>query len=82
MNLVSAKDLVNHIRENLLTEPYDGLDMATNLFDTGILDSFGVIELVDFIEKNCGIKLEQKHLKLENFASVNAIVEFLSRIES
>jgi acyl carrier protein len=49
----------------------------TPLFEKGIIDSTGVLELVAFIEDNFNVTVADDELVQENFSSLNAIEKFL-----
>ena len=57
----------------------DGAKLAddTPLFEKGIIDSTGVLELVAFIEDNFRVKVTDDELVQENFSSLTAIEKFL-----
>lgn len=46
----------------------------TDLFESDVLDSMGVLELVAFVEEELGILLDQDDLTINNFRSLNQIV--------
>lgn len=45
------------------------------LFDSGIIDSIGFIELLAFIEKTFNISLDMSEITIEKFNTINNIVE-------
>ena len=45
-----------------------------DLIAGGVLDSFTMIKLIDFIEKELGVKLDMERLTTENFNSINTII--------
>ena len=47
--------------------------------ETSLLDSAGIMELIVWYEDRYGLTIEQEDLTVENFGSVNAMVEYLSR---
>jgi len=51
----------------------------TLLFDEGIFDSMGLINLISFLEDDLKIKVADSELDAENFGSINAIVSFIER---
>jgi acyl carrier protein len=51
----------------------------TLLFDEGIFDSMGLLNLISFLEEDFNVKVEDAELDAENFGSVNAIASFLER---
>ena len=57
----------------------DGVKLTneTPLFEKGIIDSTGVLELVAFIEDNFKVTVTDEELVQENFYSLIAIEKFL-----
>jgi acyl carrier protein len=57
----------------------DGAKLAddTPLFEKGIIDSTGVLELVAFIEENFKVTVSDDELVQDNFSSLIAIDKFL-----
>ena len=52
---------------------------STLIFKEGYFDSMGFMVLIAFIEEEFGIKTNDTDLLEENFESINAISEFVSR---
>lgn len=67
----------NFIKDNFFFSNGFEFNMDTDLFEKGILDSTGVIELVSFIEQNFNIVVEDEELVLDNFSTLNSIQSFL-----
>lgn len=53
------------------------LDDSSQLLEEGVLDSLGVLELVNFLQDEHGIPIEDEELVPENFASIDAIAAFV-----
>jgi acyl carrier protein len=49
------------------------------IFREGYFDSMGFMVLITFIEEEFGIKTNDVDLTEENFESINAITDFISR---
>lgn len=49
----------------------------TDLFEAGLLDSLGIIEVLLKIEEIFGLKLQPTDLERKDMATVNNLVEFL-----
>jgi D-alanine--poly(phosphoribitol) ligase subunit 2 len=49
------------------------VDVTTPLFDSGVLDSMGFVELVDFIEREYSVTFSDDELQPEGFGSVSEI---------
>ncbi len=50
----------------------------TLLFDEGIFDSMGLLNLISFLENDFSIKIADSELDATNFGSINAIASFLA----
>jgi acyl carrier protein len=49
----------------------------TDLFETGAIDSLGIVELVLFIEEELNVKLDVSTLLADNFKNLNSIFKLL-----
>jgi len=65
------------IVDNFLFGDSDKITFDTLLFEKGIIDSTGVLELVAFIEDNFKVTVSDDELVQDNFSSLNAINKFL-----
>ena len=54
-----------------------GFSNDASFFDTGLLDSMGVLTLVEFVREKYGITVEDDELQPENWDSVNRIATFV-----
>ena len=48
-----------------------------SLFDHGVLDSFGSVYLISYLEKEFNIGIDADDLETENFCSLSRIKEFV-----
>ncbi len=72
------KIIVDFIRENFIMGRSDVvLDPEVSLIESGVMDSTGVLELVEFLEATYGIKIEDEELVPENLETIRNIVDFL-----
>ncbi len=53
------------------------LDADTDLVMTGLIDSLGVMMVVEWLERRLAIVVDPNDVVIEHFASVTAIVEYL-----
>ena len=83
-NTASAPQVMHDIKDflarNLLysAEGFPYADDAS-LLREGIIDSLGVVELVEFVQKRFVIKVDQQDVVPENFDSVAKIAAYVSR---
>lgn len=75
---VTRQRLRSFILENyLFTEEQTALDDSISFLDTGILDSMGILELIDFLDEGFAIKVEGDELVPENLDSINSLIAFI-----
>lgn len=55
----------------------DDLTSDDNLFETGALDSTGVMELIMFIQEKFGVTIEVEEVIEENFESIIAVEKMI-----
>lgn len=52
------------------------------LFSSGIIDSFGVLELIAFLEDRFGVTIDTSRHDLREFDSISKIIELLDRVSA
>jgi len=63
--------------QNFLFGRADALTNEESFLESGIIDSTGILELVSFLEKTYGIRINDEELIPENLDSINSISEYL-----
>jgi acyl carrier protein len=66
------------IAQNLLfSEDGFGYDNNASFLQEGIVDSLGVVQLVNFLGTNLGVTVEPYEVTPENFDSVNRLASYI-----
>lgn len=73
------KELLKNIIEEI--NEFDEFDEETDLLGDGILDSLSLMIFIEKVEKALSIEIPEKEVTLENFYSINSIVEMLDKID-
>ncbi len=77
---MSNKDRVKKfLFENFYVPEAEEIDESGSLVVAGIIDSTGVLELVQFLEDEFGIRVEDSELLPENLDSIENIERFLNK---
>jgi acyl carrier protein len=70
--------IIQFIRDNFIAGRSDVvIEHDMSLIEKGIMDSTGVLELVEFLESTYSIKVEDEELVPENLETITNIVNFL-----
>lgn len=73
--------LLSYLADNFDVDAED-IEDDTPLFSSSLLDSFGMVDLVAFIETEAKVKFETLDMHLDNLDSVQQILIFVSRKQS
>lgn len=78
-----SRQIQDRIREFILQNFYVaaevGLDDGASLLERGIVDSTGVLEVIEFLEQEFGIRIEDREVVPKNLDSIAAIAAFVAR---
>jgi acyl carrier protein len=77
-----SPDAVGAKIRSFVEDQFGGLDqtrvgLETELFREGIVDSMGVLTLLRFLEETYRIEIEPQEMRVEHFASINAMRDFV-----
>lgn len=65
--------------ERELARDHGGIDVATeSLVESGIIDSLGIMKLVEFIERELRVKIGDEDLVPEHFETLDAITALVA----
>ncbi len=74
--------LKQYIQKELIKSRQAKLSPDDDLLGSGVLDSLGILQLVAFIDEKLGVQVADEDVVLENFQSVNAIMNYLTSKET
>jgi acyl carrier protein len=73
------KILLDYITNEIMGSPGTNLNGAQDLLTTGILDSLGILQIVNYIEETLDIAIPEEDVTYENFHNINALVNYLKQ---
>jgi acyl carrier protein len=74
-------ELIRYIETTMLRDSAK-IDPDESLIDRGIIDSMGLMQIMNFVESNAGVRVPDHLVLLENFQSVAAIEQLVKRLRS
>src|SRR5438105_2447247 len=74
-----ARQLRTFIEETFLFGRSDGLGDADSFLEQGIIDSTGILELMEFLQERYGIRVEDEEAIPDNLDSIARVSAYLSR---
>ncbi|GAA2455538.1 acyl carrier protein [Streptomyces pulveraceus] len=77
---MDRKQHIQKLIEDQFLVDFDGeLTAETDLFKTGVIDSFGYIQLLSTLEKDFSLQLTDEELLRNIFSSLDAIDAFVAQ---
>ena len=81
--MTQTQTIEERVREFILksfpTARKNGIQETEKWLESGLLDSLGTLQLVNFLEGECSIQVSDEELIPENFESFSAVVDFARR---
>jgi len=74
----AMQEIKNFFLNNKGIDTSNDFDESDSLLENGIIDSVGMLELVDYLQEKFSIKIDEDDLMPENFDSLNAINDYVS----
>ncbi len=73
-----ANDIYSYINKEM--DNSSDFDISTNIVEVGIVDSMAIMTLVSFLEEKYGVEIDFENITPENFATVDAIANFIRKL--
>lgn len=77
----TAEDYVQRILEYLkgavLLDPAEQIPLEKSLLETGILDSYGIVDLLTFIEGEFGLSIPDVDITKEKMGSIHKMAKYI-----
>ncbi len=74
-----AKTIIDFIVNNIASDQdIDELKPEDDLLERSLVDSLGIMRLIAFIEQEFGYSVPPEDIVIENFMTVDAIIDYLA----
>jgi len=77
---IILKDLIDYLKKgNPLIRNRKNIPLDKSLLEMGLIDSFGVIEIISYLEKKYKIRINDNEITKEKFGSLNKMSKLVSK---
>jgi D-alanine--poly(phosphoribitol) ligase subunit 2 len=77
MNHATENKIKEFLENNFLID-FDEIEANQNLFESGFIDSYGFIELINFLENEFDITIQNEELVNESLISLSSITNYIN----
>ncbi len=79
-NNLIVNDLISYLKQgNPLFDDIEKIPLDESLVELGFLDSFGIVEIVMFVEEKYNIQISDDEISKENFGSINKMAAHINK---
>jgi 2-hydroxymuconate-semialdehyde hydrolase len=75
------EELIAYIKKEFVEDQDEEIDETTPLISSGLIDSLSIVSLVAFIDKKFGVKIPDEKGTVDNFETINKIVETINEFK-
>jgi acyl carrier protein len=69
--------ILAYLRGSVLLDPCTEIPLDRSLVETGILDSYGIVELLTFIEGEFGLAIPENDITKEKLGSIRKMARYI-----
>ncbi|MAU72729.1 MAG: hypothetical protein CML04_11605 [Pseudozobellia sp.] len=73
--------ITNYIIEHITKQKVSGISEDEDLLGSGLVDSLGMMKLIAFIEKEYNLSIPSKDMTVENFMTIEQILNYIESIK-
>lgn len=81
MSIENEVEIKEKILKYIIESTFDDvkkINDETLIFEEGVLDSMGLLFLIEFLQEEFNITTDDDELVVENFQSINSIVRYMN----
>lgn len=76
--MIENSEILHYLAEQHAVDT-SGIAPDTQLFSSGLVDSFAMIDLVTFIEEKSGARMDASDITLDNLDTVDRIISYMTK---
>jgi len=74
---IKSEIIVYVLKNHISTYTKDSIPTGDSLVELGVIDSYGVVELVDYLERKWSITITDSEITRDKMGSINKMVELV-----
>lgn len=74
--MVFNEILLDYVKTEIIEENHLKLGLDDDLFSSGLVDSMGMMRIINFVEKQLKIEIPFEDMTLENFMTIENICNY------
>lgn len=72
-----VQNILDYLKDSVLLDPAEVIPLDQSLLETGILDSYGIVDLLTFIEREFGLAIPDADITKEKMGSIRKMAKYI-----
>ena len=73
------QQIVTYVRGASMIDPSQEIPLDRSLLESGVFDSFGIVELITYVETEFDLVIPEEDLTREKMGSIRKMADYISR---
>ena len=73
------RDIIQKLREKKLLQSDVSIDLRTSLVSSGLIDSFGLVEILEVLEIVTGLRIPSGRISPQDLDTVDSMIQVVHR---
>ena len=73
----TIEKILDYLRASVLLNPADEIPLDRSLLEAGILDSYGIVDLLTFIEGEFGLAIPDEDITKDKMGSIRKMANYI-----
>ncbi len=71
------QSILNYLRTSVVLDPAEEIPLDESLLETRVLDSYGIVDLLTFIEREFGLTIPDVDVTKEKMGSIRKMAQYV-----
>src|SRR4029077_20969890 len=72
-----VQSILDYLRGSVLLDPAEEIPLEQSLLEAGILDSYGIVDLMTFLEREFGLTIPDEDVTKEKLGSIRKMARYV-----
>jgi acyl carrier protein len=74
-----VQNILDYLRSAVLLDPTEEIPLDRSLVEVGILDSYGIVDLLTYIEGEFALSIPEEDITREKMGSIRKMARYIAR---
>ncbi len=72
-----VESILDYLKSSVVLNPFEVIPVDQSLLESGVLDSYGIMDLITFIEREFGLTIPNEDITREKMGSIRKMASYI-----